>query len=129
VNDGNYARFIAECCAALGVSVADVLGRSREAGPEMHARHLLSYLLRERHGLSFPRIARVMHRLDHTTSMHSVQKIRVLLAARDRLTVAALERVTGVGQPMLGLEAPLDSLRYCGADNGAVFELATEAVG
>src|SRR6478609_7742715 len=46
-SDERYARFIAECCEALEVSVEDVLGRSREAGPVMMARFMLTHVLRK----------------------------------------------------------------------------------
>ena len=127
-SDQRYVRFIVDCCEALEVDPEDVLGTSRERGPVMEARFLLTYLLRSTFQLSYPAIARVMCRLDHTTSMHADRSFKRLLEKSDPRARAALARVAGVTK-LAGLERPLDSLRYCGVDNGVEIELATEAVG
>lgn len=123
-SDERYARFIAECCAALEVDVEDVLSRSREHGPVMNARFLLTYLLRKNFGLSYPCLARVLKRQDHTTCISAFRKFERLVEARDRRALYNLARVAGIDRPLSGLEGPLDSLRYC---DSAPLEL--EAVG
>jgi len=121
-SDERYARFIAECCEALEVSVEDVLGRSREAGPVMMARFLLTHVLRKTYGLSYPQLARLLKR-DHTTCIHADRKFAALIESGDRHAKAALALVAAMNRPLQGIEGPLDSLRYCGAEGPAI-ELA-----
>ena len=127
-SDERYTRFIADCCEALAVDVDDVRGRNREAGAVMQARFLLIYLLRKTYRLSYPQLGRLLNR-EHTTCMHHDRKFAALLAKGDQDAVWAMGRVAGVAKPLAGLERPLDSLRYCGVDDGLEIELATEAVG
>lgn len=112
--DERYRAFMADCCRALEVELEDVLGSRRESGPVMNARHAMGWLLRERYGLSYPHMGRVLRR-DHTTVMHSVKKFALALEARQRWAVTIAGLAGCVGRAMLELEGPLDSLRSCSA--------------
>lgn len=127
-SDERYQRFITDVCEALEVDFEDVTGRNREAGAVMQARFLLVYLLRKTYRLSYPQVGRLLKR-DHTTCIHHDRKFARLLEQRDEDALWAMGRVAGVERPLAALERPLDSLRYCGVDDGLEIDLATEAVG
>lgn len=54
------------------VSVADIIGRSRDA-KVVDARHIAAWLLCEQ-GMSLPAVGRTLHR-DHTTVLHSRRRV------------------------------------------------------
>lgn len=122
--DDRYMRFMLDCCERQQVELADVLGRSNESGPVMHARHAMGWLLRGRFGLSYPHLGRVLCR-DHTTVMNSAKKFAAALERCDAWAVEIIELCGTAGRTALPLEGPLDSLRSCTTG----IELATEAVG
>jgi hypothetical protein len=126
-SDERYERFIADVCEALQVDVDDVRGRCREAGVVMLTRFLLVYLLRKTYKLSYPKLGRLMKR-DHSTCRHHDREFARRLERGDEDAMWAMGRIAGVGEPLAALERPLDSLRYCGVDDGVAIELATEAV-
>ena len=111
-SDKRYRRFIEDCCAALEVEPSDVLGACRESGPVMQARHALGWLLRERFGLSYPHMGRVLGR-DHTTVMASVKKFALALSAGEGWAREIASRAGMVDRKVEGIEGPLESLRYC----------------
>ncbi len=74
---------IARVSETYGVPVSELLGRERQAELIL-PRHLAIYILREKLHLSFPQIARITKRNDHTTVMHAYNKIKKLIA-EDRL--------------------------------------------
>lgn len=111
-SDEKYIRFIEQCCAVLEVDVADVLGHCREAGPVMNARFALTYLLRERFGLSFPMLGRILSR-NHTTCMSAHSKFAKLLRGGDRFALEIMTLTADIGVQPMELESPLDTLRRC----------------
>lgn len=113
-SDEKYVRFIEQCCAVLEVDVADALGHCREAGPAMNARFALTYLLRERFGLSFPMLGRILHR-DHTTCMNGYRRFAKMLRGRDRFALEIMTLTADIGVQPMELESPLDTLRRCAA--------------
>lgn len=69
------ARQIIERCARhYQVSVEDMLGPKRDKDIVV-PRQIAMYMLRSELHLSFPKIARELGRKDHTTAIHSVEKI------------------------------------------------------
>ncbi|MEX0668689.1 MAG: chromosomal replication initiator protein DnaA [Candidatus Saccharimonadales bacterium] len=58
----------------FGVSTDDLMGPRRERGVS-EPRQIAMYLMRQELHLSFPAIAKAVGRKDHTTAMHSVNKI------------------------------------------------------
>ena len=69
------ARQIIERCAKhYQVSVEDIVGPKRDKDVVV-PRQIAMYMLRSELHLSFPKIARELGRKDHTTAIHSVEKI------------------------------------------------------
>jgi chromosomal replication initiator protein len=69
------ARQIIERCARhYQVSVEDIVGPKRDKDIVV-PRQVAMYMLRSELHLSFPKIARELGRKDHTTAIHSVEKI------------------------------------------------------
>jgi chromosomal replication initiator protein len=75
------ARSIVEKCAQhFDISTKDILSPRRDKEIVM-PRQVAMYLLRSELHLSFPKIAVELGRKDHTTAIHSVEKIEALLAS------------------------------------------------
>lgn len=69
------ARQIVERCAKYyQISVEDMMGPKRDKDIVL-PRQVAMYLLRSELHLSFPKIAQELGRKDHTTAIHSVEKI------------------------------------------------------
>ncbi len=69
------AKQIVEVCAKhFQISVTDILSPKRDKDI-VRPRHLAMYLMRSELHLSFPKIAQELGRKDHTTAMHSVEKL------------------------------------------------------
>jgi chromosomal replication initiator protein len=84
------ARQIIERCAKhYQVSIEDIVGPKRDKDIVV-PRQIAMYMLRSELHLSFPKIARELGRKDHTTAIHSVEKIekeqRIDASIRDALT-------------------------------------------
>ena len=73
----NAVQVIEACAREYGVTVEQVMGRSRFR-PIPDARHLAFYLLYEGGGHTYAGIAR-MFRREHTGIMHGVDKVRGLM--------------------------------------------------
>lgn len=77
-----------------GCTQGDLLSSSRRA-PAALARHVAMFVLRHEAGWSFPRIARALHRKDHTTAMHActvvADRVRVDPDLRREVTEARAE--------------------------------------
>ncbi|MDQ3158517.1 MAG: chromosomal replication initiator protein DnaA [bacterium] len=69
------------------VSVEDIMSAKRDRDIVM-PRQISMYLLRSELKLSFPKIAKELGRKDHTTAMHSVDKIQKMLAEDKTLKTA-----------------------------------------
>jgi chromosomal replication initiator protein len=83
------ARQIIERCAKhYQVSIEDIVGPKRDKDIVV-PRQIAMYMLRSELHLSFPKIARELGRKDHTTAIHSVEKIekeqRIDASIRDAL--------------------------------------------
>lgn len=59
----------------FGITRNDITSERRDM-PVAQYRHIAVYLAKEMTGASYPLIARTFGRRDHTTAMHSYQKIR-----------------------------------------------------
>lgn len=81
----------------MGVPVASVMGRSRDART-VTARHIAAWLMRRGLAMGFKDIAAAMKRSEHGTAMNSVQRIegwRGNDAAIHDITSQLLEAVRG----------------------------------
>lgn len=56
-----------------GLTVADMMSKER-SHPLAHPRQEVMFVLRERFGLSFPRIGQILNNRHHTTIMHGVRR-------------------------------------------------------
>lgn len=73
-------RSLAHVVAKLsGVPVSDILG-SRHIASHAKARHIVAWLARRFTRTSLPVIARVMQRRHHTTVLHSVARVNLVIA-------------------------------------------------
>lgn len=61
-----------------GISKGDILSKSRKAS-FVFSRHMIIYSIRKNLNISYPEIAKIMHRGDHTTIMHAYRKIENLI--------------------------------------------------
>lgn len=66
---------LAATTRAFAVTRGEMMSHTRRA-PVVEARHVAMYQLRTHVGWSYPRIARALHRQDHTTAMHAIDKIK-----------------------------------------------------
>ena len=82
---------ISEFSCLVGVPAEDILGRSRERRI-IDARHLYWKLLRDKSGLSYPRIGMLNERTA-CTIMHGVSKSENLIAIGDKEMCRMWERV------------------------------------
>ena len=69
------------------ISTEDILGSKRDKDIVV-PRQIAMYILRSELHLSFPKIARELGRKDHTTAIHSVEKIERELALDPRIKAA-----------------------------------------
>ncbi len=69
---------IASISKAYAIPIDDLLG-SRRMANLVFPRHLAIYFLRRNAKLSFPQIAKVMKKKDHTTAIHAYQKMDHLI--------------------------------------------------
>jgi chromosomal replication initiator protein len=72
---------IAETAAHFGLSREDLVGKSRSR-PLTTARHVAMYLMRECTGLSLVRIGEIFGGRDHSTVLHGIKKIEMLMGER-----------------------------------------------
>jgi chromosomal replication initiator protein len=84
---------IAATAAATGLSSADLVGPSRRQ-PLVRARQTAMYLCRELTDLSLPKIGRAFGGRDHTTVMHSIDRVKALMI-EDK---AIFDQVTALSQ-------------------------------
>lgn len=63
-----------------GVTTDDILSNGRRADLIL-PRHTIMYVLRKDLGLSFPKIAQIMKKKDHTTVMHAYTKMNKLMSS------------------------------------------------
>ena len=81
-------QIIERCAKHYQVSVEDIVGPKRDKDIVV-PRQIAMYMLRSELHLSFPKIARELGRKDHTTAIHSVEKIereqRIDASIRDAL--------------------------------------------
>lgn len=73
------ASIIATTADSFGVSTEDLKGSSRKR-PIVVARQVAMYVIRELTDLSYPAIGKTFGDKDHTTVMHSVEKVESLLS-------------------------------------------------
>jgi chromosomal replication initiator protein len=75
---------IERVAAYFDLQPADITGLKRDKEIVV-PRQIAMYVMREELGLSFPKIAAAVGGRDHTTAMHSVQKIEKQVEADDNL--------------------------------------------
>lgn len=107
-----HRAFVRDCCVAFGVELETLLSPSREV-PIVRARHVVVWLLRARYSLSFPTLARLVGRLDHTTAMNSHSAVNTALLRGSPWVFDLLERVRLAEITRVPLEPALVSLCYC----------------
>ena len=71
------------CADAFVVKQRDLVRHWRGAIDVCEARQLAMWFLRER-GHTFKAIARAFHKKDHATAMHGVNRVKSMLAIKDR---------------------------------------------
>lgn len=69
-----YQHITTVCCEHFGVEEADVLSSRRDKDIAL-TRQIATYLMRTELKLSLPKIASAVGRKDHTTALHSINKI------------------------------------------------------
>lgn len=84
VNDAGASNLINEVSKYYKINPKKLLGTTREKEYAV-ARQLVMYILREKNGLSYPKIAHLFHR-DHTTAMHSYKKIKESIKSNSRMS-------------------------------------------
>jgi DNA-binding CsgD family transcriptional regulator len=77
-NETDIKNILLNICKVYNISLKDLLGNKRLA-KLVFPRHLAIYFLREKLKLSFPQIAKIMKRKDHTTALHAYRKIENLI--------------------------------------------------
>jgi len=75
----------------FNVSEADLRGLSRRADI-VRARHVAMYLARSETGASFPRIARALARVNHTSVIHGIKATEIRME-RDPALVLRVEKL------------------------------------
>lgn len=88
---------------AMMLSPADILCRTR-VPYIVKARKVCAVILRDRYGMSFGQIARVLRRSDHTTTRHAYIYGLKLIEADERLAAIVLRHMTGPKLPSLIVE-------------------------
>ena len=78
VTETDIKKIILVMCQTYNISRDDLLGNRRLA-ELVFPRHVAIYFLRENLKLSFPRIAKIMKKKDHTTIFHAYNKIKYLI--------------------------------------------------
>ncbi len=74
------------------ISIEELLGPKRDKDIVL-PRQIAMYLMRSELHLSFPKIAKELGRKDHTTAMHSVEKVEKQISS-DQLIKEAIERIS-----------------------------------
>ncbi|HIC88687.1 MAG TPA: chromosomal replication initiator protein DnaA, partial [Anaerolineae bacterium] len=82
--------FVELVAGYYGLTPEDLRGRSRKQ-TVVHPRQIAMYLLREEAGLSLPQIAAALGKRDHTTALHSIEKIETQLQVNDMLRREVME--------------------------------------
>ncbi len=70
---------IEEACNVLDIKQKDILGKSRSAKVAT-ARQIIMYILRVKLNMSLIDIAKEVNRTDHTTVLHAIKKIELILS-------------------------------------------------
>lgn len=63
------------CCRVLNISYEKLMSKSRKSRI-VYCRHMAMYIVRDTTNLSYPDIAKLFNREDHTTVMHAYDKIK-----------------------------------------------------
>ena len=80
ITNENVDSIIESTAQTYGVAIRDLLGQKRNADLVL-PRHTVMYLLRKELDLSFPKIAQIMGKKDHTTIIHAFKKMKKLIEA------------------------------------------------
>lgn len=108
-----HRQFVEQCCASLGIPREMFFSDARHTWIA-RARHIIAWSVRQRFGLSYPKVALLSGRTNHTTAMHSVAIAAEALEREEPWAVEIVARLrTRREQAELPLESPLESLRYC----------------
>jgi chromosomal replication initiator protein len=78
------AAIIEKTAAHFNLRLTDIMGSKRDKDIVV-PRQIAMYLMREELGLSYPKIAVAVGKRDHTTAIHSVEKIERLIEVDDEL--------------------------------------------
>jgi chromosomal replication initiation ATPase DnaA len=85
----------------MGVRERDVLGKGRTSRAVVQARAVLAYRLRKIADLSFPDIASLLGRGEHTTVLVAVRRVTRAVDAGEHWAVDLLGVVESVRRPRL----------------------------
>ncbi len=83
-SDQPQLAYIAACCVFLDVHIDDVTGYGRGSRPVVSARQFICWALKRRYELSYPHIARLLNRKEHTTVLSNVRRVDRALAGGER---------------------------------------------
>lgn len=118
-----YGDFIDFCCRALEVERSEILSIDKSVPHILQARQFIAWALRDRWNLSYPHLGRLLQR-DHTTMRSSVRKVSNALEARERWALECVAACEVVPSQTIEIEAPLDSLRWCGETSALELDIA-----
>jgi len=90
-------RILAVVCEQVGVEERDVLAAGRHKQVVL-ARSLVAYLARQWTTMSFPDIARQMHRPNHSTIVTAVHRIEAQIKADEPVTIPSDDQPTTLGR-------------------------------
>ena len=79
----------------FGFSIDELTGASRRR-PLVSARQIAMYVMRELTDMSYPAIAREFGGRDHTTVIHSVEKVKKLIAERRQVYDQVTELIQAI---------------------------------
>ncbi|MDQ3462612.1 MAG: chromosomal replication initiator protein DnaA [Actinomycetota bacterium] len=82
-------------CEMFGLTLEEITGRSRQR-PLVVARQVAMYVVRELTDMSYPAIGRAFGGRDHTTVIHAVEKIAVLMGEKRQIYDQVTELVTQI---------------------------------
>ena len=92
----------------LGIKIADIKSKSRQKST-VFARSIAGYFLRHYMGMSYATIGKVLGNRDHSTIMHSLNRIESGLLKNNTEIVPVLKKIEGFVVEMLLFSSPANS--------------------
>ena len=107
-NKAAIDRIIKLVSTELGIKIADIKSKSRQKST-VFARSIAGYFLRHYMGLSYATIGKVLGNRDHSTIMHSLNRIESGLLKNNREIVPVLKKIEGFVVEMILFSSPSSS--------------------